>query len=196
MSKEQKIDLSKMNEFQREVYKLTGIVPAFMDVVNNKTNISDEELFQEEIRMRQQIQDPLDEITEESLKRKVSDLLFKKTFKDMIVALKEKENINNMSEKEEKEIFIENCQNIREQIVFLKNKEIENIKTDPEKSLKNIYKINLDMKKRIARQSLKIRFLEKEAQELADRLATELNKNILDRIKESILNILKSLKKR
>jgi hypothetical protein len=219
MSNKQKIDLSQMDEFQREVYKNFGIVPEKMEEVNNKLNLSDEEKFQEEIARRQKQKYPSDEKTEEELlELKAADLLFEKTFKAIISASKEKGSGGNvsintsimhstvippadeehqyyLSDKEKKEKFVENVQSLREQMRSLKNKEIENIKANPEESLKKLYKTNLDMRKEMAKQSLKNRFLEKEVQGLADRLAAELNKTILDRIKESIVNIFKSFKK-
>jgi hypothetical protein len=73
---------------------------------------------------------------------------------------------------------------------FQKNQN-EDIKQNPEKYLKQFYKNNLEMKKMVATQALRIRLLEKQNEELNQRLVKELNKTILERVKEFVANIFK-----
>lgn len=190
MSKAQKVNLDELDDFQKEVYEKYGILPVTfvpsIEEVNNKI-MTDDELFQEEIRIRQSRID-FDELSseEDKLARKASDLLYAKW----------KEEEGYLSDKEKQQEFVKNTLSLKEQITQFQIKQKEDLKQNPEKYVKELYKSNLDMKKRIANQSIKIRLLEKEAQQLADELAKELSKTFFDRIKENINNILKSLKKR
>ncbi len=132
-----------------------------------------------------------EEEIEQDLKMKLTQALYTEWW-DKKVRLKIKEDSGiYLNDQEKKQHFLENTQSLKEGIKTFKNKEIEDLKQNPEKYIKQFYKNNLQMKKVIANQSLKIRLLEKENEYLAEKLAAELNKTIFDRIKNFVINFFK-----
>lgn len=132
-----------------------------------------------------------EEEIEQDLKMKLTQALYTEWWdKKVRPKIKEDSGVY-LNDQEKKQHFLENTQSLKEGIKTFKNKEIEDLKQNPEKYIKQFYKNNLQMKKVIANQSLKIRVLEKENQYLAEKLATELNKTIFDRIKNFVINFFK-----
>lgn len=132
-----------------------------------------------------------EEEIEQDLKMKLTQALHAEWWdKKLKPKIKEDSGVY-LNDQEKKQQFLENTQSIKEHVKTFKNKEIEDLKQNPEKYLKQFYKNNLQMKKVIATQSLTIRVLEKENKELNHRLTKELNKTIFDRIKNFVINFFK-----
>ena len=132
-----------------------------------------------------------EEEIKEDLEMKLTQALHTEWWYKKLKPKIEKDSGVYLNDQEKKQQFLENTQSIKEHVKTFKNKEIEDLKQKPEKYLKQFYKNNLQMKKIIATQSLKIRVLDRENQYLAEKLAAELNKTIFDRIKNFVINFFK-----
>jgi len=125
------------------------------------------------------------------LGHKVSSALFSQWWKEELTPKIKKDSGVYLSDEEKKREFLNNTLINTESIKEFQKKQKEDVKQNPEKYLKQLFKSNLDMKKIIATQSLAIKVLEKENKELNHRLTKELNKTILERLKEFVAKIFK-----
>jgi hypothetical protein len=126
-----------------------------------------------------------------NLEHKILNALFSQWWNGELVPKVKEDSGVYLSDEEKKQEFLNNTLINTESIKEFQKKQKEDMKQNPEKYLKQLFKSNLDMKKIIATQSLAIKVLEKENKELNHRLTKELDKTILERLKEFVAKIFK-----